>query len=87
MDTDKSHDHPHTIRRTFGRIFRLTFRALELPAHPWYWVLHVLHSSRAVHGPVRGRILLNSAELAAEPDHMTDAHTGLISTEAAELRR
>jgi N-formylglutamate deformylase len=46
-------------------------------------ILHVPHGSRHVPGPVRSRILLDDAELAAELDRMTDADTGVIAAHAA----
>jgi N-formylglutamate deformylase len=46
-------------------------------------VLHVPHGSRALTTAARESILLDDDALAAELDHMTDAHTGLIATRAA----
>lgn len=46
-------------------------------------ILHVPHGSRHVPGPVRSRILLDDAELAAELDRMTDTDTGVIAARAA----
>ncbi|WP_045875858.1 N-formylglutamate amidohydrolase [Pseudofrankia sp. DC12] len=46
-------------------------------------ILHVPHGSRTLTAQARERILLDDAELAAELDHMTDAHTGLIANRAA----
>ncbi len=46
-------------------------------------VLHVPHGSRALTDAARATILLDDEDLAAELDHMTDAHTGLIATGAA----
>ncbi len=47
-------------------------------------VLHVPHSSRAIPGWVRERILLDDDELAAELEAMTDAHTDAIAASAVE---
>lgn len=47
-------------------------------------ILHVPHGSRELTAHARKRILLDDAALSAELDHMTDAHTGLIATRAAE---
>jgi N-formylglutamate amidohydrolase len=47
-------------------------------------VLHVPHGSRAITGTARSRIVLDDAALAAELDHMTDSHTGLIAARAAD---
>lgn len=47
-------------------------------------VLHAPHGSRTVPDAERARILLDDAALAAELDDMTDGHTGLIATQAAE---
>lgn len=46
-------------------------------------VLHVPHGSRALTAAARGSILLDDDALAAELDHVTDAHTGLVATRAA----
>ncbi|GII52430.1 hypothetical protein Pth03_08190 [Planotetraspora thailandica] len=46
-------------------------------------VLHVPHGSRALSAAARQSILLDDDALAAELDHMTDAHTGLIASRAA----
>jgi N-formylglutamate deformylase len=46
-------------------------------------VLHVPHGSRALTAAARQSILLDDDALAAELDHMTDAHTGLIAARAA----
>ena len=46
-------------------------------------ILHVPHSSRVIPPDVRASIRLSDADLAAELDLMTDAHTSLIATSAA----
>ena len=46
-------------------------------------LLHVPHASRALPWAVRRRILLDDQALAAELDHMTDAHTDLLAERAA----
>ena len=46
-------------------------------------VLHVPHGSRALTAEARRGILLDDDALAAELDHLTDAHTGLIAARAA----
>jgi N-formylglutamate deformylase len=48
-------------------------------------VLHVPHGSRVVPELARAGILLNDAELTAELDLMTDAKTGLIARQAAQV--
>lgn len=48
-------------------------------------VLHVPHGSRALTAEARRGILLDDDALAAELDHMTDAHTGLLATGAAAV--
>ncbi|MDX3237726.1 N-formylglutamate amidohydrolase [Streptomyces sp. ME03-5709C] len=58
--------------------FRITEGAPDSPV-----LLHVPHSARTVPGPVRERIVLDDAALAAELDHMTDAYTDLIAARAA----
>lgn len=45
-------------------------------------ILHVPHGSRHIPGPVRDRILLDDAELAAELDRITDTGTGVIAARA-----
>lgn len=51
-------------------------------------LLHVPHSSRVIPPDVRADILLGDAELAAELDHITDAHTAEIAaTAAAQIGR
>ncbi|QFU92603.1 N-formylglutamate amidohydrolase [Amycolatopsis sp. YIM 10] len=47
-------------------------------------ILHVPHGSRALTPGSRSRILLDDDALSAELDLMTDAHTGLIASRAAE---
>jgi N-formylglutamate deformylase len=46
-------------------------------------ILHVPHASRVIPPAVRAGILLDDAALAAELDHMTDAHTDVIAERAA----
>ncbi|GII22724.1 N-formylglutamate amidohydrolase [Planosporangium mesophilum] len=46
-------------------------------------ILHVPHSSRHITPAARSHILLDDTALAAELDHMTDSHTGLIADRAA----
>ncbi|MGW6419605.1 N-formylglutamate amidohydrolase [Streptomyces sp. NPDC055055] len=46
-------------------------------------LLHVPHSSRVVPPEVREGIVLDDGELAAELDHITDAHTAEIAAEGA----
>lgn len=46
-------------------------------------ILHVPHGSRELTATARGSILLDDDALAAELDHMTDSHTGLIAGRAA----
>src|SRR5262249_8422757 len=46
-------------------------------------ILHVPHSSRHIPPEVRASILLDDDALAAELDHMTDAHTSFIASQAA----
>jgi N-formylglutamate deformylase len=50
-------------------------------------LLHVPHSSRAVPAAVRDGILLDDAALERELDHITDAHTAELATEAARVAR
>ncbi|MBB5936502.1 N-formylglutamate amidohydrolase [Streptomyces zagrosensis] len=47
-------------------------------------LLHVPHSSRTLPAEVRAGIVLDDRELAAELDHITDAHTAQIAARAAE---
>jgi N-formylglutamate amidohydrolase len=58
--------------------YRLLPGAPESPV-----ILHVPHSSRAVPADVREGIVLDDAALERELDHITDAHTAEIATEAA----
>jgi N-formylglutamate amidohydrolase len=46
-------------------------------------ILHVPHAARAIPPAVRRRIVLSEAELTAELDHLTDAHTEVIAARAA----
>jgi N-formylglutamate deformylase len=50
-------------------------------------ILHVPHSSRVIPARVRERILLDDAALRAELDHMTDAHTDVVASQAAALAK
>ncbi len=50
-------------------------------------ILHVPHASRRVGDPAAAGLLLDGAALAAELDHMTDAHTDLIAEGAAGAAR
>ncbi|MEV4416800.1 N-formylglutamate amidohydrolase [Catellatospora sp. NPDC049609] len=50
-------------------------------------VLHVPHASRRVGEPAASGLVLDGAALAAELDHMTDAHTDLIAAGAAQASR
>jgi len=59
--------------------FEITPGAAESPL-----ILHVPHGSRALTTHARERVLLDDAALTTELDHMTDAHTDLIATRAAE---
>ncbi|MEU6273931.1 N-formylglutamate amidohydrolase [Streptomyces populi] len=47
-------------------------------------ILHVPHSSREIPAPVRDGILLDDTSLENELDHITDAHTAELASEAAE---
>ncbi len=48
-------------------------------------ILHVPHAARELTGPARAGLLLDDATLATELDRMTDSHTDLIASRAAEL--
>lgn len=50
-------------------------------------VLHVPHGSRQLTAHARKRILLNDEELQAELDFITDSHTDVIASRAAEAAR
>jgi N-formylglutamate deformylase len=52
------------------------------PASPV--VLHVPHASRALPPAARASLLIDDAALAEELDHLTDAHTDLIASRAAD---
>lgn len=47
-------------------------------------LLHVPHSARAIPAPVRSGIVLDDRALERELDHITDAHTAELATQAAE---
>jgi N-formylglutamate deformylase len=55
------------------------------PASPV--ILHVPHASTRLPAPVRERIRLDDAGLAAELAHLTDAHTDVIAERAADAAR
>lgn len=50
-------------------------------------ILHVPHAARLIPPEVRRRLLLDDAALAAELARMTDAHTDLVASRAAEAAR
>jgi N-formylglutamate amidohydrolase len=62
-----------------GPAYRVLPGAADSPV-----ILHVPHGSRTVPDAVRAGILLADAELAAELDLLTDAHTGLIAAGAVD---
>jgi len=50
-------------------------------------ILHVPHASRELTPAARESLLITDAQLAEELDHLTDAHTDLIASQAADRAR